>query len=147
MKTIIIIYLIFSIPGFYGATGQEKITTVKDTSGWKKIGIVTVYFKTATDEVSVMESERYTSVKFSVSDVPLDIIDLEVFYETGDKQDIKVNLSLTATGETQVIELTGGERRLTKISFNYKPVQDQNNKKAVIELWGLKSRQNTTVTH
>ena len=139
MKTIIIIYLIFSIPGFYGATGQEKITTVKDTSGWKKIGIVTVNFRTVNDEVSVLESDRYSSVKFSVTDVPLDIIDLEVFYETGDKQDIKVNLSLTATGESQAIELTGGERKLTKISFMYKPVQDQKNKKAVIELWGLKA--------
>lgn len=138
MKTIIIIYLIFSITGFYGATGQEKITTVKDTSGWKKIGIVTVNFKTVTDEVSVLELDQYSSVKFSVTDVPLEIIDLEVFYETGDKQDIKVNLALTANRESQAIELTGGERRLTKISFMYKPV-DQKNKKAVIELWGLKA--------
>ena len=141
MKTIIITLLLLSIPGLYGSRGQEKVFALKDTLGWKKIGIATINLKTANDEIYVLESDRYSSVKFFTSEVPIDIVDLEVFYETGDKQDIKVNISLNAPGESQVIELTGGERRLTKIAFEYKQPEVKNGRKAVVELWGLKVRQ------
>lgn len=136
MKTLIIMYLIFSIPGIHRTSPQEK--AVKDTSGWKKIGITTLNFKNSIDEIYVLESDKYSSVKFSVNDSPIDITDLVLYYETGDKQDIKVNLSLNGPGESQIIELAGGERRLSKIAFAYRPSLEKYNKKAVLELWGTK---------
>jgi hypothetical protein len=141
MKAIIITCLLLSIPGLYGSAGQEKTIAVKDTSGWKKIGIATITFKNTNDEIFVLESDKYSLIKFAVMESPIDIVNLEIFYETGDKQDIKVNITLSAPGESQPIELTGGERRLTKIAFAYKPVAEKNSRKAVIELWGLKDKQ------
>lgn len=129
--------MILALPGFPSTLQDEHM---KDTSGWKKIGITTINYKNTTDQIYVLESDRYTSVKFTVADLPVDIIDLEIFYETGDKQDIRVNLELTAPGESRPIELSGGERKLTKISFEYKPLAEKNGKKAVIELWGLKTK-------
>jgi hypothetical protein len=136
MKIVIFLYIIMAFPQF-ALPMQDKV--VKDTSGWKKIGISNINFKNSNDDIYVLESDKYSSVKFAVTDMPIDITALEIFYETGDKQDIRVNLELNDQGESKPIELNGGERRLTKITFAYKPL-NENSKKGVVELWGMKAK-------
>ena len=42
-------------------------------------------------------------------------------------------------GETGIVKLSGGERRIKKVVFVYKTVPNTQAKKAQLELWGLKT--------
>ncbi len=66
-------------------------------------------------------------------------MDLEIYYESGDKQDVKVNSPIKAPGESRIINLNGGERNLEKIVFVYKTLPNRKDVKAHVEIWGLKT--------
>jgi hypothetical protein len=70
------------------------------------------------------------------------LLDLEVYYESGDKQDIQVRSPLKAGMESRVIDLNGGERSLKRIVFVYKTLPNQKDEKAHVEIWGLKTAVN-----
>jgi hypothetical protein len=66
--------------------------------------------------------------------------DLEVFYESGSKQEIKVKISINPLGENKVIDFEGVEnRKLKKIASVYKMLPDRNYINAYVEVWGLKT--------
>lgn len=140
MRKVLIISLL-AFAGSYGiATAQQPAEAKSDTTGWQKIGVTTVEFQKMSGEILVPGSDKFASIKFLTTDVPVNLMDLEVYYETGDKQDIKVAMSVNAQGESQEIELNGGERKLTKVVFAIKALADRTDEKAVIELWGLKPK-------
>lgn len=112
---------------------------LSDKSGWHKIGEKTVDFKNDKDEISVIGSDRFASIKFKVTEAPIDLQSLEVYYESGDKQDVKVMASVKSPGESRVIDLNGGERNLKKIVFMYKTLPNNKDKKAHVEIWGMKT--------
>jgi hypothetical protein len=56
---------------------------------------------------------------------------------------VKINASLKAAGESEVIDLVGGETRsIKKIVFVYKTIANNMDLKAYIEVWGLKTKAN-----
>lgn len=67
------------------------------------------------------------------------ILSLEVYYESGDKQNISLNSPISAGTETKSIDLNGGERDLKKIAFDYKTIPNQTADKATVEVWGRKT--------
>lgn len=112
----------------------EVITSNK--SGWHQIGKTTVDFKSDRDAIMVMGYNRFTSIKFKISEAPIELLDLEIYYEIGEKDDIKIQTSIKENGESRVIDLNGS-RKVVKIVFMYKTLQNRNDKKAKVELWGL----------
>jgi len=139
MKKVLMISLLV-IAGSIGIMkAQQPAVVTSDKTGWHKIGETTVSFTKERDEVMVMGADRFASIKFRVMDAPIDLQSLEVYYESGDKQDVKVNMPIKAQGESRVIDLNGGERSLKKIVFVYKTVGAQKNGKAHVEIWGLKT--------
>ena len=86
-----------------------------------------------------MGADRFAAIKFKVDDAPIHLMDLEVYYESGDKQDINVNFPIKPKGESRVIDLKGGERNLKKIVFVYKTLENRKDVKAHVEVWGLKT--------
>jgi len=140
MKKVLTIILL-AIAGSYGtANSQPTAVIVSDTAGWCKIGETTVDFQRDRDEVQVLGADRFKSIKFKVTDTPIDLKDIEVYYETGHKQDIKVNTLLKVSGESRVIDLEGGEQRsIEKIVLVYKTLPNRNDVNAHVEIWGLKT--------
>jgi len=139
MKKKALIVLIL-IAGSYGKiTAQSPAVMVSDKKGWHKIAERTVDFVKDRDEVSVVGADRFSAIKFMVTDAPIDLQDLEVYYESGDKQDIKVHTPVLSGKESRVIELNGGERSLKKIVFVYKTLPNRKDKNAHVEIWGLKT--------
>ncbi|MEO7992628.1 MAG: hypothetical protein ABI663_23955 [Chryseolinea sp.] len=137
-KTLMIMML--AITGIYGtAKAQQPAVIVSDKTGWHKIGETTVNFEKDRDEVSVLGADKFASIKFKVTDAAINLMDLEVYYESGDKQDIKVNLPIKGPGESRVIDLNGGERSLKKIVFVYKTLDNSKDQRAHVEIWGLKT--------
>ena len=143
MKKVLSIVLL-AIAGLYGTASAQQTTVVSaDTSGWYKIGQANVDFKRDRDEIVVLGADRFKSIKLKVINEPIDLKDLEIYYESGNKQNVKINASLKAAGESEVIDLEGGEQRsIKKIVFVYKTVANSMDVKAYIEVWGLKTNAN-----
>ncbi|MBP6334660.1 MAG: hypothetical protein KA444_04235 [Bacteroidia bacterium] len=117
---------------------------VSDKTGWHKIGERSVEFKSDRDEILVLGADRFSAIKFAITGASVDMLDLEVYYDSGDKQEIQVRTPITAGKESRVIDLNGGERILKKIVFVYKTLPNQQETKAHVELWGLKTNQPKT---
>lgn len=119
---------------------KPKIVTT-DKPGWHKIGETSVDFKTETDEILVIGANRFKSLKFKVTDAPISLVSMEIFYDKADVQTVKVNQDIKTTGESREIPLEGStERNVKKVVFRYKTINSTgSDKKAKVELWGLKS--------
>jgi hypothetical protein len=140
MKKVLSLILL-AIAGIYGTASAQQTTVVNaDTSGWYKIGQANVDFKRDRDEIVILGADKFKSIKLKVINAPINLKDLEIFFETGNKQDVKINASLKAAGESQVIDLEKGEQRsIKKIVFVYKTLANNMDAKAYIEVWGLKT--------
>ncbi len=139
MKKVLMISLLAIAGGYATAIAQPPAIMVSDKAGWHKIGETTVNFQKERDEILVLGADRFASIKFRVSEAPIHLMDLEVYYESGDKQVVKINTPIKPAGESRVIELNGGERNLKKIVFVYKTLPNRKDLKAHIEIWGLKT--------
>ena len=139
MKKLVTIVLIAILGNFETAFAQKPAIILSDKSGWHKIGKVTVDFSKDRDQIDVLGADRFAKIKFKVEKEPIDLISLEVYFESGDKQDIVVNSKIKEAGESEVIKLNGGERSLKKIVFVYKTLPNRKDKKAKVEVWGLKT--------
>jgi hypothetical protein len=117
---------------------MPKVIT-SDKTGWHKIGETRVDFKKERDEISILGANRFAAIKLKVDDAPVDLVGAEAYYESGDKQDLKLYASIKAPGESDVVNLNGGERTLKKIVLIYKTIPNYKDKHAHIEIWGLKT--------
>ena len=139
MKKALMIMMLAVAGGFSIANAQQPAVVMSDKTGWHKKGETTVNFQKERDEIIVMGADRFAAIQFRVDDAPIHLMDLEVYYESGDKQDINVNFPIKPKGESRVIDLKGGERNLKKIVFVYKTLENRKDVKAHVEVWGLKT--------
>ncbi|MEC4049917.1 hypothetical protein OX284_010795 [Flavobacterium sp. SUN046] len=142
MKKLVTLILISILVNFGSAYAQKPAVILSDKSGWHKIGKVTVDFTKEKDEISVLVADRFAKIKFKVEDAPINLISLEIYFESGDQQNVVVNSKIKASGESELIDLYGGERNLKKIVFVYKTLPNRKDKKAKVEVWGLKTNTN-----
>jgi hypothetical protein len=134
----IAVFVLLAMAIVYGSANAQAVV-VSDKTGWHKIGSRTIDFKNDKDEITVMGADKFSSIKFRVNDAPLNLQSVEVYYETGDKQDIAVNSPIGPTMESKSYDLNGGERNLKKIVFDYNTLPNIKDEKAEIEVWGLKT--------
>lgn len=139
MRKAVIIILLAIAGSFSTAYAQKTAVIRSDKTGWHKIGETVVDFQRDRDEITVVGVDRFAAIKFRVKYGPIHLMALEVVYENGDKQNININIPFKLKGESRVIDLKGGERNLKKIVFVYKTVQNRKDKKAHVEIWGLKT--------
>ena len=122
----------------YGSVNAQSLV-VSDKTGWHKIGSRTIDFKNDKDEITVLGSDKFSSIKFMIKDAPVNLKNVEVFYESGDNQKIEVNSPIGPSMESKAYDLNGGERSLKKITFDYNTLPNIKDEKAEIEVWGLKT--------
>jgi hypothetical protein len=139
MKKIIFILLLATSVVSNSALAQSTKVVISDKKGWHKIGETTVDFSKDRDEVMVVGADKFAAMIFKVDDAAIDLIEIEVFYESGDSQKVKIGYSIKAPGQSKEIDLNGGERSIKKISFLYKTVANAKDVKAHVEIWGLKT--------
>jgi hypothetical protein len=141
--TLLAIASAFIMPAF----AQKPAVIASDKAGWHKIGEVTADLKSEKDEIIVLGKDRFKSLKIVVTDQPISITSMVIYYEGGATEDVNVNANLKAGKESQVINLKG-EKELNKVSFVFQTVASARNDKAYsekttsekahVELWGLK---------
>ena len=140
MKKTLMIMMLIAVAGFSTANAQTPKVILNDKTGWHRIGEVTVNFQKDRDQIVVLGEDRFASIKFKVEDAPVEIISLDIYYESGDTQHVNVNTQVAVNGESKIIDLHGGnERRLKKIVFIYKTLPNHKDEKAHVEVWGLKT--------
>ncbi len=140
MKKSLIILLLAVVGSFGIASAQTPSVMITDEAGWHKIGERTVDFNKDRDEISVLGSDRFASLKFKVTEATIDLVSLEVMFESGDNQNVMISQSVKSPGESRVIDLKGGaERSIKKIVFVYKTLPNSKDEKASVEIWGLKT--------
>ena len=125
--------------GISKASAQQPKVVMSDATGWHKIGSTTVDYQKETDEVVILGADRFASIKFKITEAPVDIESIIVSYESGDSQKISLKSKINAPGESKVINLNGGERNLKNIVFVYNTPPNNSDVKSVIEIWGLKT--------
>ena len=140
MKKVLTIILL-AIAGSYGVASAQQTTVISnDTTGWYKIGEAKVDFKRDRDEIVVLGADKFKSIKLVVVNSAIDLKDLEIHYETGNKQDVNINKALKAADESGVIDLeNGGQRSIKKIVFVYKAEENSMGENAFIQVWGFKT--------
>lgn len=136
MITMLAVLSIFSV------NAQKTSVILSDRTDWIRIGETTVNFETDRDEINIIGADKFAAIKFKVMDVPIHLMDLQVYFDDGGKQDINVNFPIKPKGESRIIELDGGERDLKKIVLVYKTISNRNDREAHIEIWGLKTNDN-----
>jgi hypothetical protein len=139
MKKLLIVTLV-AITSYGTVSAQQPAVVVSDKPGWHKIAETTADFKKEKDEVAVMISDRFSHLKFKVTDAAIDIISAVIHYEAGDSQVVIIKSPIIAPAETREIDLKGGaERSIKRISFVYKTLPNRKDEKAHVEIWGLKT--------
>jgi len=139
MKKIVFILLLAIVGVNNLAQAQSPRAIISDKKGWHKIGETTVDFTRDRDEISVIGADRFAALIFAVDDAPVDLMDIEVFYESGDNQKVNINYHIKAPGQSKEISLNGGERSIKKIVFVYKTMPNPKDVKAHVVIWGLKT--------
>ncbi len=118
---------------------QKPAVVISDKPGWHKIGEITADFDMDTESISVLGADEFTAIKLKATDAPINIERLQVFYESGDMEEINVRSQINENAETSVINLKHPEGDIKKVTFTYKTAPNSKDEKAEIELYGLKT--------
>jgi hypothetical protein len=138
MKKLTYLFLL-ALVGRSLAQTPEVITN--DKTGWHKISEKNVDFKRDRDEFTVMGADRFASLKLFVKGAPVNIYDLEVYFENDTKQVIEVRSPIKPTSESKTYDLKGTERAIKKIIIVYQTSPNAKDEKASVEIWGRKTNE------
>jgi hypothetical protein len=120
---------------------QKPAVVSSNEPGWQHIGQTSASFKTQHESIAVLGADEFSAIKLKVREAPLHIERLQVFYESGEMEEIKVGSEISAGGETRLIALKHPDRDIDKVAFTYKTIQNAKGEKADVQLYGLKTNQ------
>lgn len=127
--------LLASINGF-----SQKPAVVKDSKpGWHRIAGLEASFDKDNESVHIMGNDEFTALRFRVEDAPIHIERMQIFYESGDMEDIDVKSAMKEGETSKDFKLKYAGRDITKIAFTYHTVENAKDKKSELEIYGLKT--------
>jgi hypothetical protein len=138
MKKVKMLVLLICLVNYGIAAAQQDKENINNKSGWDKIGETSINFLAERYEIMVLEAARFSYIKFKVMKAPIILMNLEVFFESGYKQSMVVNSLIKEPGESWVVKINLGVRKVKKVVFVYKTLPNHKDEKALVELWGLK---------
>ena len=110
-----------------------------NTGTWRLLGTSQAKFTADHDAFFISGPyDFFRRIKFKVTDAPLTIVRMIVRYDDGGApENIETRFSIPQGGESRVIELKGGKRKLKSVEFWY-DTQGVLNGRADLTLFGLK---------
>lgn len=122
-----------------GAFGQQVTKARPAPPGaWQQIGLTVVDFKTDRDVIVVAGADNFRKLKFHVFDAAVNMLNMHVIYENGEFDNIDLRFVIPAGGESRILDLNGGSRRIKKVEFWYRSQKPSFKGKAKVVLWGMK---------
>lgn len=137
MRTLAIAILLFITGSFTTMNQREVVHSKYDTAIWKKIGEMKVNFELEREEFIPKGRNQFTALKFVIKKAPVEISKMEIYFTNGDKQNVVIEEDISSQGESQAIQLNGGERQIAKVVFEYKTHPNEEQVRAGVELWGM----------
>ena len=125
--------------GTFGSVLAQSGIILSDKAGWHKIAEKTVGFSRDRDQIAVIGADRFAAIKLKVKKAGIRLNQMELTFESGDAQLVKLEDNIQREGETKVIDIKGSERDLKSIAFTYSTLPNTKEKKATVEVWGLKT--------
>jgi hypothetical protein len=117
---------------------QKPAVVISNEPGWHKIGEITASFNSQTEAISVLGADAFKAIKLRVTDAPIHISSMKVYFENGEMQDVSVASELNAGAETRIIDLKSSDLEIQKVVFTYNSLPSYKGDKAHVELYGLK---------
>lgn len=111
MKSILFVVAIFSL--------SFATISWSNYQQWKFIGDKKVNFLIDRDVIHVTGNDNFSQIKLKVTEGPVHILDMDIYFENGDKFDVSIRNKIPRGGESRVIDLPGGSRSIKKIEFWY----------------------------
>jgi hypothetical protein len=106
---------------------------------WKFLGDKTVNYGVDRDVIRFGDlGDAYRQIRFHVTDAPVRIFDVKIYFDNGDVQDVSLRSVIPQGGNSRAIDLVGGTRHLTKIEFWYKPAARGRFGQSRVAVWGKK---------
>ena len=136
MKKIALILLL--AVGSVNIWAQTPKVVISDKDGWHKIGETTVSLDKETDKILIVGANRFASIKIKVTDAPIRLEYFDIHLDNGEVKNVKIGQEIKNEGETSVVDL-GGEKNIRSVDFFYHTIGQDKDKKAHVELWGLKT--------
>ena len=131
MKQLIIVCLLFSVATLNCSTTQRPAR-----ADWRFIADKWVNYGLDRDVILFGDlKDDFRQLKIRVTDAPLKIYDLKIYFDNGDVQDVSLKLLFRQGDESRVIDLNGGLRHLRKIEFWYE-TKGVRKGKARVAVWG-----------
>jgi hypothetical protein len=136
-------YLLIVVLGFCLASQTHGQTVAQPRQGatntWRFLGHVEAAFSADHDVIYVKGPyDFFRRVKFKVTDAGLNLIRMVVRYDDGGRpEEIDVRQNIPQGGESRVIDLAGGKRKLKSIEFWY-DTKGILNGRADVSLFALK---------
>jgi hypothetical protein len=102
------------------------------------LGEQEVDFKVDHDKIDVKRHEgSFRSLFFQVEKNDIELFNLLVVYENGERQGIETRLIFNEGSRSRLIDLNGGERRIKSIQFTYRTVGTWQEGKARVVVYGV----------
>lgn len=121
------------------AYAQKPGVVLDNDPGWQKIGETVASFKSQDESIAVLGADEFAAIKLRVEGAPLEIDRLQVFYESGDMEEIAVQKRIQSGNESTVFRLKHPDRDIQKVAFTYNTAPNAEGEKAEVELYGLKT--------
>jgi hypothetical protein len=112
--------------------------SAKAQNGWRFIADKMVAFGVDHDViVTGNTNDDFRKLKIRVTDGPLKMYDMKIYFDNGDVQDVSIRFRIPQGGESRVIDLDGGLRHIKRIEFWYE-TKGFRKGRARIAVWGFK---------
>ncbi len=113
------------------------IVPPKATQGWTYIGDKIAAYGVDRDVLWVTGNDAFKQIKLRVTSAPLHIIDMDVYFENGEKMNVALSFKFKQGQESRIIDFPGGLRQIKKIEFLYETIGVRKGR-ARVAVWGLK---------
>jgi hypothetical protein len=129
IKSFLLLIGITALFNFIPATGKAQ--------DWRFIGDKIAAYGVDRDVLWVTGNDAFRQIKIRVTSAPLHIIDMDVYFENGEKMNVALKNNFRQGQESRVIDFPGGLRQIKKIEFLYETIGVRKGKSRVA-VWGKK---------
>lgn len=135
------IFILFLLLGMGQVSYAQQVSQPRsgNPGSWRILGTTQAKFTADHDAIFIMGPYDYfRRIKFKVTDAPLNMVRMIVRYDDGGlPENIDVRFNIPQGGESRVIDLNGGKRKLKSIEFWY-DTQGVLMGRADVTLFGMK---------
>jgi len=112
-------------------------TPQSTAQSWRFIGDKIAAYGVDRDVLWITGNDAFRQIKVRVTSAPLHIIDMDVYFENGEKMNVPLKNNFRQGQESRAIDFPGRLRQIKKIEFLYETIGTRKGK-ARIAIWGKK---------